>query len=95
MIRARVEKKDPKAIHFLSDKYYHRMVGLQKDMQKVVGLWEEAAELGLVEELCSLRVVYQHEDGVEQDSAKVANFYKKAAMQGHVLSRHKLGRTGR
>ncbi|EJK77595.1 hypothetical protein THAOC_00564 [Thalassiosira oceanica] len=30
-------------------------------------------------------------DGVQQDAAKAAEFYTKAAMQGHVVSRHNLG----
>ena len=45
MIRVRVEKKNPAAIFFLGDQYYHGMLGLQKDMRRAVELWTEAAEL--------------------------------------------------
>ena len=36
MIQARVEKKDPAAIYFLGDGYYHGKLGLQKDTKKAV-----------------------------------------------------------
>ena len=91
MIKARVVKKDPVAVFFLGEQYYFGSLGLQKDLRRSVEIWTEAAELGSVEAVYSLGVAYQHGNGVEQDKAKAAEFYKKAAMQGHVASRHNLG----
>ncbi|EJK66437.1 hypothetical protein THAOC_12653, partial [Thalassiosira oceanica] len=76
MIQTRVAKKDLEAINFLGDQYYFGDLGLPTDMQKAVELWEEAAELGY---------------GVQQDKAKGAEFYTKAAVQGHAESRYNLG----
>ena len=87
MTQARVEKKDPAAIYFLGDGYYHGKLGLQKDTKKAVGLWKEATELGSVDSLFKLGLTYDCGNGVQQDEAKAAEYYKKAAMQGHVESR--------
>ena len=91
MIQARVAKKDPAAINFLGEKYAHGSNGLQKDMQKGVVLWTEAAELGSTKALKNLGYVYYHGKGVQQDEAKSVEFYNRAVMQGHVVSRHNLG----
>ena len=91
MIKARVEKKDPEAIYHLGAKYCHGEIGFQKDTQKAVGLWEEAAELGSIEALCSLGTEYFLGDGAQEDKTKGAEYYKKAAMRGHVQSRYNLG----
>ena len=91
MIQARVEKKDPGAINHLGDQYYYGDLGFEKDMRKAVGLYNKAAELGSVEALFSLGIVYRHGEGVEADMVKAVQFYKKAAMQGHAESRHNLG----
>ncbi|EJK56180.1 hypothetical protein THAOC_23985 [Thalassiosira oceanica] len=91
MIQARVVKKDPEATFFLGQQYFFGHLGLQKDSRKGVELYTEAAELGSVEALFSLGVVYEIGEGVQKDVAKAAVFYEKAAMQGCPLSRHKLG----
>ncbi|EJK52311.1 hypothetical protein THAOC_28429 [Thalassiosira oceanica] len=91
MVQARVAKKDPAAINNLGQNYFQGMLGLQKDTRKAVELWTEAAELGSIEALCNLGVVYNDGEGVQQDKAKAVEFYEKAAMQGHVMSRCKLG----
>ena len=90
MAMARVEKKDPEAIQSLGKDYYHGARGLQKDMQRAIELWTEAAELGSAEALFSLGIAYDHGEGVGQDIATAAKFYEKAAMQGHVEGRHNL-----
>ena len=91
MIMARVEKKDPVAINLLGDRYLHGMIGGQKDMDKAIQLFAEAAELGSIEALFFLGVAYYNGEGVDKDEAKGAEYYKKAAMQGHAESRHNLG----
>ncbi|EJK74465.1 hypothetical protein THAOC_03854 [Thalassiosira oceanica] len=75
MVQARAEKKDAEAINHLGDKYCLGKNGLQKDMRKAFDLWEEAAELG----------------SIKKDKATAAQFWTKAAMQGHAESRHNLG----
>ncbi|EJK46661.1 hypothetical protein THAOC_34664 [Thalassiosira oceanica] len=91
LIRARVAKKDPAAIHFLGHKYFFGELGLQKDLRKGVELYTEAAELGSIQALYNLGGSYSNGDGVQEDKAKAAELYKKAAMQGHTQSRHNLG----
>ncbi|EJK58888.1 hypothetical protein THAOC_20953 [Thalassiosira oceanica] len=90
-IQTRVLKKDPDAINFLGQKYYHGGLGLQKDMRKAVELFTEAAELGSTEALFDLGNAYREGDGVQQDKAKAVEFFAKAAMQGHAESRFNLG----
>ena len=84
-------KKDPNTINLLGDHYFHGLYGLQKDLRKGAELWTEATELGSVKALFSLGVAYGNGEGVEQDEAKSIHYYKEAAMQGHVESRHYLG----
>mmetsp|Transcript_24739 Transcript_24739/g.58698 ORF Transcript_24739/g.58698 Transcript_24739/m.58698 type:complete len:303 (+) Transcript_24739:190-1098(+) len=88
MIQARVVKKDPEAINRLGEAYCHGEFGLLEDMRKAVELWEEAAELGSIPALDNLGVAHYHGAGVDKNVAKGAEFYEKAAMQGHVDSRY-------
>ncbi|EJK66344.1 hypothetical protein THAOC_12742, partial [Thalassiosira oceanica] len=93
MVQARVEKKDPAAINYLGEQYAQGLlgVGLQKDMQKAIDLYTEAADLGSIKAVYNLGVLYDNGVGVGQDEAKAAEFYKRAAMQGHVESSNNLG----
>ncbi|EJK49803.1 hypothetical protein THAOC_31288 [Thalassiosira oceanica] len=91
MIQVRVAKKDPEAINRLGESYCHGELGLEKDMQRAVELWAEAAELGSIKALFNLGVTHERGVGVQRDKAKAAKFYEKAAMQGCPLSRHNLG----
>ncbi|EJK52939.1 hypothetical protein THAOC_27722 [Thalassiosira oceanica] len=91
MIQRRVAKKDPDAIDFLGDLYFHERLGLQKDMQKAIDLWTEAAELGSIGALYNIGVAYYHGEGVQENRVKAYEFYTKAAMQGHAVSRYNLG----
>jgi len=91
MVRARVEKKDPEAIHHLGQKHYFGDLGLQKDMQKAIEFYTEAAELGSIEAVSSLGNAYFFGNGVQEDETKAVQFWKKAAMQGHYRSRYNLG----
>ncbi|EJK44099.1 hypothetical protein THAOC_37392, partial [Thalassiosira oceanica] len=91
MIQARVAKKDPAAIYFLGNDYSDGKCGLQKDMQKAVELWTEAAELGSIKALHNLGLAHVTGRGAKQDKAKGINFWSKAAMQGDAFARHNLG----
>ena len=46
MVRKRVDAKDPAAIKFLGNQYYHGNSGVKKDVMRAIELWTEAAELG-------------------------------------------------
>ena len=91
MLQTRASKKDPAGIHFLGEQYYRGGMGLQKNVRKAVELWTEAAELGSLEALYNLGIVYYNGEGVQEDKAKGAQFREKAAMRGHVQCRHDLG----
>ncbi|EJK67106.1 hypothetical protein THAOC_11904 [Thalassiosira oceanica] len=91
MVRARVEKKDPISINHLASQYYYGVLGLQNDMQMAAALFTEAAELGSIDALFHLGLLYSSGEGVDQDKAKAAEFWSKAAIQGHVQSRSNLG----
>ncbi|EJK45066.1 hypothetical protein THAOC_36341, partial [Thalassiosira oceanica] len=93
MIQARVAKKDPEAITFLGQKYFHGTLGLQKDVRRAFELFTDAAELGSIQALFSLGNAYRLGEGVQKDMAKAVELYEKAAMQGHVESRHNLGQS--
>ncbi|EJK71000.1 hypothetical protein THAOC_07598, partial [Thalassiosira oceanica] len=91
MIQARVSKKDPEGINFLGEQYFHGGLGLKKNTRKAFELYTEAAELGSTDALFSLGTAYRQGHGVQQDEAKAVEFFAKAAMQGHVITRHNLG----
>ncbi|EJK66095.1 hypothetical protein THAOC_13002, partial [Thalassiosira oceanica] len=91
MIRARVKKKDPEAMTFLGAKYFLGELGLQKDIRKAVELYTEAAKLGLIDALFNLGYACFRGEDVEKDKTKGVEFFKRAALQGHVESRHCLG----
>ena len=90
MIQARVARKDPAALYHLGRKYVHGN-GVQKDVQRAVELYNEAAELGSLEALFDLGVLYDRGYGVQEDKVRAVQFLTKAAMQGHVESRNNLG----
>ena len=64
---------------------------MQKDVRRAVKLWTEAAELGSIDALYNLGVVYIDGDAVQGDRAKAVELFTKAAMQGHVECRYNLG----
>ena len=64
---------------------------MPKDVRRAVELYTEAAELGSNDALCHLGVAYHRGIGAEEDKGKGAEYFKKAAMRGHVASRHNLG----
>ena len=91
MLQARIKKRDPDAIKFLGEQYFSGEFGLQKDMQKAIGLWEEAAELGSIEALYNLGAAYSRGLGVQEDMTRAAEYHQKAAILGDVQSRFNLG----
>jgi len=92
MIQARAKRKDPEAINTLGERYSPRgQLGFQKDGQRGVELYTEAAELGSIKALYNLGYAYCNGNGVQVDKEKGMQFWRRAAMQGHVESRCNLG----
>jgi len=56
---------------------------------------DRGADLGSIQAFQNLAVAYERGEGVEQDKVKGADFFKKAAMQGHVESRQDVMRETR
>ena len=77
MVQARVEKKDPEAIYFLAYQYCHGKLGLQKDMEKAVELFTEAADLGSIEALFNLGYAYDIGRGVNRTRQRAFSSTKK------------------
>ena len=76
-VRARVKNKDPVAINNLGEDYQYGRHGLEKDMQKAVELWTEAAELGSIRALYNLGYYYGAEYEIQEDREKLLCFTKK------------------
>jgi len=91
MVQKRIAAGDADAIDFLAGSYYHGDLGLEKDVQRAIELWTEAAELGSIDAHFSLGRSYYYGDGVGQDKVKAAGHWEYAAMKGNVESRHSLG----
>ena len=91
MVQKRIDAGDAEAMHFLAKKYFDGEIGLEKNAQRAIQLWTDAAELGSNEAHFELGRLYFFGDGVGQDEARAVELWEHAAMKGHVLSRHSLG----
>ena len=79
-IMRRVKKNDPVAMTQMG-----RIVSSEKDYDKALEYWTKAAELGDVEALLYLGILYNDEMnyGVEKDEKKAVHYYEQAAIVGH------------
>ena len=91
MVQKRIDAGDADAVEFLACTYYYGGYGLEKDVQRAIELWTEAAELGSIDAHYELGRSYYYGDGVEQDQVKGVGHWQHAAMEGHVDSRYGLG----
>lgn len=91
MIQKRVAKGDPVAFFALGIQYQVELYGLEKDVTRVVELYERAAERGVKVAHYNLGVLYNEGTDVEKDVAKVIRHYEAAAMLGDVYARLNLG----
>ena len=91
MVRKRVDVGDPQAICYLSALHVHGRYGLEKDVTRVVELYERAAELGVKEAHYGIGVLYANGTDVKKDTVKAIRHYEAAAMCGHVFARQNLG----
>ncbi|EJK54668.1 hypothetical protein THAOC_25685 [Thalassiosira oceanica] len=91
MIQKRVNRQDPEAIVQLGFQYYYGKLGLAKDVPRAIELWTEAAELGSLDAHYMLGEKYCKGDVVDVDKPRGVRHWQKAAIKGHVMSRHNLG----
>ena len=92
MVRKRADVGDSDALDYLGWEYFYGGEhGLEKDVQRAIELWAEAADLGSMEAHFQLGNKYCSGDGVEKDKAKGIFHWQEAANKGHAQSRHKLG----
>ena len=90
MVQKRVDVGDAKAMYILAGKYYYGKWGLEKDVNRAVELWTEAAELGSLSAQYNLGRAYYDTDGIERDETRAVELWQRAAMKGHAESRHLL-----
>ena len=64
---------------------------MEKNVQRAIELWTKAAELGSNKGHFELGRSYYNGDGVGQDKVKAVEHWERAAMNGHIESRHSLG----
>ena len=91
MMQKRIDAGDADAIEFLARSYHHGEIGLEKNLERAIELWTDAAELGSIIAHYQLGVGLNHGYGVEQDKARAVEHWQHAAMKGHIESRHSLG----
>ena len=91
MAKKRIDAGDAEATNYLANNYYHGGLGLEKDVQRAIELWVEAAELGSIDAHFRLGNTYINGEGVEKDEEKAAFHWQQAAMKGDAGSRFFLG----
>ena len=69
---------------------YKNGIGVERDIQKTVELFEEAAEQKHAYGQYNLGWCYEEGIGVEQDEQKAIKLYEKAAEQGYIKAQNKV-----
>ena len=82
----RAKLNDPIPLHSLGFKYHKR-----GDYERAFHYYSKAAELGSVEAMLNLSVMYHKGEGVEEDEDKGRALMEKAAIAGHPDARYNLG----
>ena len=91
MVHKRIDAGDAEAMTYLGAIYYGGFYGLEKDINKAIELWSQAAELGSSEAHVRLGGSYNTGKGVEKDEGRAAFHWERAAMMGCGLGRTSLG----
>lgn len=63
----------------------------QADLRRAAELYRQAADLGLLEAVTSLGVMYQNGSGLPQDFAEALRLYEQAAASGQARAQNNLG----
>ena len=91
-LRKRAERNDPYVLHNLAMSCSYGLNGLPVDQAKCIELLRESAGLGCPAAQFQLGIFhYNGTMGLEQNEEEALTFYKKAAEDGDVHSRHNAG----
>ena len=82
---------DGNAFVMLGCAYREGGMGLTKDMNKALELFNQAAELKSIDAYFNLSQAYAAGIGVEENMDKAFYFWKQAAIKGHEIARYALG----
>ena len=74
----------------LAERYFFG-IGVEKDAGRAIELYQQAADLGHLDSICSLGYCYANGIGVERDAGRAVELYQQASDQGHLLSINNLG----
>jgi TPR repeat protein len=85
-LRRHVENEVPEAISFLGNAYRRGLYGLVKSNKKAAKIWKRGVELGNVEAMINLGMLYEHGSGVKIDKKKAARLYRSAADRGDAVA---------
>ena len=89
-LRRHVQNEIPEAIKHLGDKYLNADLGLAKNAKKAAKLYKRAVELGDVDAMCNLAVLYSEGEGVKTDLKKATQLYQIGADKGDAMAMHNL-----
>jgi len=99
--KERMKLKDAAAFYRVGYAYSKGEWGLEYDMQKALELWNQAIEIeessnarGWISTTCRCEIAstYYHGKSVEKDLGLAVHNWKLAAIDGHELARHNLGK---
>jgi len=90
-IKKRMKLNEAEAFYELGTDYRDGNLGLSKDLNKVLELWNQAAELGSINAHYELALCLYYGKWAEKDKKKAIQHYKLAAIGGHERARHNLG----
>jgi hypothetical protein len=86
-----VENEVPEAITSLGNGYRYGHYGLVKSEKKAAKIWKRAVELGEVDAMVDLGILYNSGIGVKLNKKKAERLYHTAADRGHALAQYNLG----
>ena len=86
-----MENEVPEAISFLGGAYREGRLGLVKSDKKAAKIWKRAVELGDVDAMVGLGLLYELGSGVKLDKKKAERLYRAAADRGDAVAQYNLG----
>jgi TPR repeat protein len=89
-LRRHVENEVPEAIATLGDTYRFGQLGLVKSDKKAAKIYRRAVELGDVDAMINLGMLYENGSGVKLDKKKAERLYRMAADRGDAVTQSKL-----
>jgi hypothetical protein len=89
-LRRHVENEVPEAISFLGDAYRRGRLGLVKSDKKAAKICRRAVELGDLEAMRQLGLLYANGSGVKLDKKKALQLFRTAADRGDAIAQSSL-----